>query len=405
MADRNTELSAHVLLTRRATMRVDMARVKELAALPWADAVTALVEAPADGQLAPTSGESDDLVRWWMGRMVLPESGLTDRMAFFWHTVLTTHRYAAGYQQLVGPQLNLLRRNALGNFRTLLQEFCVDGALIMYLNANGSTAEHPNENLARELMELFTTGVGHYTEADVRAAARAMTGWQVEDGSYTVRFDPARASTEPVAFLGETKQWDVASIVDRLCDHPATAARIAGRLWYHLVGTELSGPAAADLGAWWQGQQLEIKPLVTRILNDPEVRAEHYRRPRSGYEWYLAFQHVTGADLAELWIPRHLGQALYEPPNVAGWPVGERWLDADSVLRRTSLSLYLDMDKIPGGATATVDDVLDRCGLVVVSDATVDALTRAGEGTRLDDASLAHLRWSIALSSPEFQLT
>ncbi len=404
MADRNSELSAYVLLTRRATMRVDMAKVKELAALPWPDAVTSLVEAPADGQQAPTSGESDDVITWWMGHMAAPGSGLQDRMAFFWHTVLTSHRYASGYQQLIGPQLTLLRRNALGNFRTLLQEFCVDGALIMYLNANGSTAEHPNENLARELMELFTTGVGHYSEADVRAAAKAMTGWTIDETYYTVRFDPAKASAAPVTFLGETRQWDVASIVDRLCDHPATAARLAGKLWYHLVGTELSAPAAADLGAWWQGQKLEIKPLVTRILNDPELRAEHYRRPRSGFEWYMAFQQATATDINLLWIPRHLGQALYEPPNVAGWPVGDRWLDADSVLRRTGLSVYLDLSKVPGGPTGTVDQILDSCGLVVLGDATLDALNQADDG-KLNADGITQLRWAIALSCPEFQLT
>ena len=190
MADRNSELSAYVLLTRRATMRVDMAKVQELAALPWADAVASLVEAPPDGYKAPSSGESDDVVNWWTSQLLNPACGLRDRMAFFWHTLLTTHRYAAGYQQLIGPQLDLLRANALGNFRTLLQGFCVDGALIMYLNANGSTAADPNENLARELMELFTVGIGHYTEADVRAAARAMTGWNVDDKSYARQLQP-----------------------------------------------------------------------------------------------------------------------------------------------------------------------------------------------------------------------
>jgi len=299
----------------------------------------------------------------------------------------------------------LLRRNALGNFRTLLQEFCVDGALIMYLNANGSTAEHPNENLARELMELFTTGVGHYDEADVRSAALAMTGWKVDESYYTVHFDPAKVYTEPVTFLGEKKKWDVTSIVDRLCDHPATAARIAAKLWYHLVGTELTDQEAAALGAWWQSQQLEIKPLVTRMLNAPELRAEHYRRPRSGFEWYIAFQQATGTDVNKLWIPRHLGQALYEPPNVAGWPVGERWLDGDSVLRRIEMALYLDLDTVPGGHTGSLDQILDWCGLAVVGDATMDALTGAGQDSKLDDKARVQLHWAIALSCPEFQLT
>lgn len=118
----------------------------------------------------------------------------------------------------------------------------------------------------------------------------------------------------------------------------------------------------------------------------------------------MAFQQATATEINLLWIPRHLGQALFEPPNVAGWPVGERWLDPDSILRRTGLAVYLDLDKVPGGPTGSVDQILDACGLVVVGDATLDALDRADDG-KLDAESVTQLRWAIALSCPEFQLT
>jgi uncharacterized protein (DUF1800 family) len=406
MADRNPQRSPYVLLARRATMHLDEAQVDALAALPWADAVTMLLESPVDTNVTGPLPESDDVILWWTERMVASGAGIQDRMAFFWHNLLTTNRWATGYQQLVGPQLNLLRANALGNFRTLLHAFANDAALMRYLSLDASTAERPNENLARELMELFTTGIGHYSEQDVRAAALAMTGWRLDETTYAPFLDQELANTEPVNFLGETKQWNLDSIVDRLCDHPATAARIAAKIWYHLVGTELSADRSGELGQWWQASKLEIKPLLNRIFNDPEFRAEHYRRPRSGFEYYLALQAVTGSKLKDLWIPRYLGQALYEPPNVAGWPSGERWLDADSLLRRSGLVFGLDIgSKESGLMGASVDEILDRCALSVVGDATINAIADAGAGRQLDEQSLAQLRWRIALTSPEFQLT
>ncbi len=385
-------------------MRVDLNLVNELATRPWPDAVRYLIDAPPNAATAGLSAETDDTVTWWTQQITAPGSGLHERMTFFWHNLLTTHRYALGKGQYVALQLNFLRANALGNFRTLLQGFVVDGALIRYLSADANSVEQPNENLARELMELFTVGIGHYGEGDVRAAARAMTGWRLDEDNVAVSFDPVRANSEPVTYLGETKNWDLASIVDRLCDHPATATRIAARLWYHLVGTEIVDDRAGELGYWWQTQNLEIKPLIERILNDPELRANHYVRPRSGFEFYTALQAITDFDPSETWRPRLLGQGLYEPPNVAGWPSGDRWLNPDSMLRRSGMVFSFDLANMEGGNTAGVDEILDRCGLFMVSQATIDAIDNAGADASLDEGSIAQLRWRIAMSSPEFQL-
>lgn len=385
-------------------MGLDLALVKELSALPWADAVQRLVDTPLNTGAAPRSADSDDLVTWWT-RTILAPGGLQERMAFFWHCLLTTNRWASSKAQYLGIQLDLLRANALGNFRTLLQGFVTDGALIRYLSADANTVKEPNENLARELMELFTTGIGNYSENDVRAAARAMTGWRLDEDNIAVHFDPEKANTDPVGFMGETKRWDLKSIVDRLCDHPATTARISARLWYHLVGTDLSSAQAKELGAWWQTQSLEIKPLVTRILTDPTMLANHYARPRTGFEFYTALNTVSRRDPTLSWEPRSMGQALYEPPNVAGWPVGDRWLTPDSMLRRSSHIFNVDLAKLEGAMTATVDEILDRCGLYLVSQATLDAISNAGAGKTFDPDSITQLKWRIAMSSPEFQLT
>lgn len=386
-------------------MRPDPELISSIVGMDRGAAVSAVVNGPVSTAQAGPSEKSDETVVWWLRQIGAPESGLHERMAFFWHGLLPSHRYGVGKQQLVATQLNHIRANALGNYRNLLQGLVTDGAMIKYLDADSSSARNPNENLARELMELFSTGLGHYNEGDVRQAALAMTGWRVDNDTLAVYFDAERAHNEPVTFMGETKKWDVTSITDRLCDHPATAARISGSLWYHFTGKELDSAGRNELGAWWQGQNLEIKPLIERILLDDQMWADHYTRPRMGFEYYAAIQNILGLDPTKLWMPRNLGQALYEPPNVGGWPKGERWLNPDSMLRRSDMLFSTDFRQISGGETATLDEILNRCGLYVISDETMAALNAAASNSDdIGPQGVVQLQWRIALSSPEFQL-
>lgn len=385
-------------------MRADPELIGGLVGLPREEAVAAVMNGPVSTARATPDEKSDETVTWWLRQIGAPTSGLHERMSFFWHTLIPTHRYSVDHQQLVATQLNMIRDNALGNYRDMLQSFVVDGAMIKYLDADSSTARRPNENLARELMELFSTGIGHYTETDIRQAALAMTGWRVDRDTYAVSYDPERGHHEPVTFMGDTRNWDVASITDRLCDHPATAARIASLLWYHLTGRDLNPGAAGELGVWWQDQNLQIRPLVERILLSDDFWADHYSRPRSGFEYYAAAQNILGLDPTRLHEARDLGQQLYEPPNVGGWPKGDRWLNPDSMLRRSQTLFSIDFRQVSGGTTASVDEILDRCGIYVVSDETMAALTGASDPTGIGEESVVQLQWRIALSSPEFQL-
>jgi uncharacterized protein (DUF1800 family) len=281
----------------------------------------------------------------------------------------------------------------------------VDPAMLKYLDAESNRAKKPNENLAREIMELFTVGIGHYSEDDVRAGALALAGWRVDKDRLDAWFDVDRAYDGEVTFLGETRRWESVDIVDRLCDHPATAARIASLVWYHFTGATPSGDERTDLGLWWQSQNLEIVPLLERILQSDQFWTEHYVRPRTGFEWYTAVQNLLRFDPEDIWRPRNLGQCPYEPPNVGGWPQGDRWLNLDSMLRRSDQLFSLDFRDIPGGTTATVDEILDQCGLYVISDETLAALNSVA--SLVDDVgqeSIPQLQWRIAMSSPEFQL-
>ncbi len=386
-------------------MRADLDLINQLTPFDRTSAVAAILDKPLDDAQAPISDKSDKILTWWFGRISEGVNGLQDRMTFLWHSIIPTHRYSAGEQELIGIQLNTLRSRALGNYRDLLQSMMADPAMLKYLDADSNRAKKPNENLAREVMELFSLGVGHYTEDDVRSAALALAGWRVDKDNNKAWLDPKRTYEGELTILGETKQWTSADLVDKLCDHPATAARIASRVWYHFTGVTPSGEQRSELGAWWQAQNLEIRPLLERILHDEQFWAQHYARPRSGFEWYTAVQRLLQFDTDENWRPRNLGQLPYEPPNVGGWPEGDRWLNLDSMLRRSDQLFSIDFRDIPMGTTATTEEVLDRCGLFVVDDSTIAALESVGSAVdEVGDESIAQLRWRIAMSCPEFQL-
>ncbi len=404
------------------------AAVDRLAGLGWDDTVATIVDEartaserdPGPPEIERGRDEDDQgeqILAWWLQRMATPEGGLHERMVWFWHSLLTTNAGKVGSLPLVVDQLRLLRANALGDYRTLLQAFVTSGALLSYLDAAGSVAANPNENLARELLELFTLGGRGYTEDDVRAAARALAGWVVDDDE--VFWDRERAFVAPLIFLGIQDRWDTAGVVDHLCSLPRTAEYVASRLWRHLVGIDPDPALAADLGRWWHERDLAILPLVERILTSPELRdGPRLTRPRSGLEWYLAANVAVGRRPgADVWVLEELGQLPYHPPNVAGWPEGEHWVAPGSVLQRLSRLADLELEGLPAAGADGVDEILDRCALHEVSATSLQVITSAAErmddlrdddgetGDETDPEIVRSLRWGLTLASPEFNLS
>lgn len=398
-------------LLRRTSLAPTPSRIDELAGSSWDDMVDEMLDigslqTAVETSIPPTD-ERVDLLEWWIESMSAPDSGIVDRLMWFWHGHLTTNADSAGNVELIRRQMTLLRTNSVGNYRELLQGFVVDGALLRYLDGDGSEAYNPNENLGRELMELFTIGRGNYTQDDVRAAARALAGWTVEDdgdddADPRVEFDRSRAFVAPLVFLGEQADWNTELVVDRLCDHPGTAVNVASKLWYDLVGTELATDEAVELGAWWQQAGLEILPLVERILRSDAARTARYTRARTGLEWFVAAKAAVGFPFDNPWTLEVLGQMPYYPPNVAGWPTGDRWLAPGSLVHRTVLLGSLSLDDAPG---RTTDEVLAACGVESVSDTTRRTLELAGDADELDPEQQAALRWRLALNAPEFHLS
>lgn len=406
----NPDRAAAAAVLRRATLAPTPGRIDDLAGDDWdgmvdqvldIDAMRAAVEAEV-----PQGDDLPDVLAWWIEQMSGPSNGIVDKMTWFWHGFLTTNGESVGNAFLIPRQLSLLRSKSMGNYRDLLQSFVIDGALLRFLDGDGSQASNPNENLGRELMELFTIGRGNYTQDDVRAAARALAGWWVDDDGRDedpiVRFDRSNAFIAPMIFLGEQADWTTESIVDRLCDHPGTAVNVASRLWFELIGTELSIENAVELGAWWQTADLEILPLVERLLRSEDAKSARYARARSGFEWFLAAKAVTNAPFDNIWQLETLGQMPYYPPNVGGWPKGDRWLSPGSLVHRAVLLGSASLEEASG---TTTDEILAASAIETVSDATRHALEQAGNASELAADQQARLRWRLALNSPEFHLS
>jgi uncharacterized protein (DUF1800 family) len=405
MVERDPDRARAAHLLRRTSLAVDTERIDELAPSSWEDAVAEVLAAAGgdDESEPPETEEWVELVAWWVDRMASPGSGLRDRMAWFWHGLLTTSAEKVSTTGLVRQQLMDLRAGALGDYRSLLHTFVTGGALLEFLDASWSLAANPNENLARELLELFSVGQGAYSEDDVRAAARALAGWVVEEGE--VEWRRENAFVAPLLFRGVQDEWDTTKVVDHLCDQPETATRVSSRLWAELVGTELERGPAGELGKWWQDRELSVMDLLERILLDPAMAAGRLNRPRGGLEWYTAFRSATGLSDDDPWSLKALGQMPYLPPNVGGWPTGPRWLSPGSVLARASLAFNLDPAQLTRGRSGTTAEILDRCGLHEVSAATQEALDSVRSSDALSPEAAYHSKWRLALSSPEFNLS
>ncbi len=379
-------------------------------------AVIDLADDPANFGREWDSERYDSLLQWLLGRLLTPNAGLHERMVWFWHGHLTSSVQKASRNQMYHQQ-QLLRRHATGNFRQLMLDITLNPAMLRYLDGDRSVGSNPNENYARELMELFVLGIGHYEEADIRSAAKAFSGWTVGGTSgrgTDISFDPEKGFDAPLTFLGERRRWDHESIVNRVCDHPACAPFITAKLHRFIAGSTAPADFAEELARIFVDNNLELQPVLDAILAGPTFLDAAPDRVRQPIEWLTAAAAVLGHQaevttpdspaIVETWWFDQLGQVPFAPPNVAGWPDDDRWVSAGQVLARTNL---LSNIKLPAtvreSVEPTVDAVLRRCALSDVSDTTRRALEDAERNQPVDERRL-ELLLSLAVLSPEFSL-
>ena len=285
------------------------------------------------------------LRQWWLTRMAVTQRPLLEKTTLFWHGILTSsYRKQGKTTDLIHVQNDFLRQHALGSLRDMLIGITKDGMMLKWLDGTGSSKAHPNENYARELMELFTMGVGNYSETDVREGARALTGWAVaQDG--TVRFNPRAHDDGSKTFLGKTGNLGVDEVIDAIMASPATPKYLAFRMWEFFA---YSGPSDADIKPVvdaYNRTHGDIRAMLTVILDSPAFYSDKAYRAlvKSPTELVVGLNRQFGLGVARVQASagEAMGQALFDPPNVAGWPGGSDWLSTGSWMARMRYLLTL----------------------------------------------------------------
>jgi hypothetical protein len=300
---------------------------------------------------------------WWMKRMAYGPHPLQEKLTLFWHGHFTTSAKDERAALLIWNQNELLRRNAVGNFRGFVQQISRDPAMLDYLNNQQNRKAHPNENYARELMELFTLGIGNYTEIDIREAARAFTGWAHDGDEFVFRkFDH---DTGVKKFFGRSGDFDGDDVIDIILAHPACAKYITGRFWSHFVWEDPEPALCESMGQLLREAKWEMRPVLRQIFTSQGF----YSDRAIGAQIKSPVQLVVGTiRMLDLDMPpqrliqaglNQMGQVPLEPPNVKGWPGGRMWINTSTLFVRYNTAVMLT-----GGGEMPMDRGGRRSGRV-----------------------------------------
>jgi hypothetical protein len=300
------------------------------------------------GRRFASRDEIDKLRGWWLYAMLHSGHPLREKLTLFWHNHFATSVSKVKSATLMYRQNQLLRKHALGKFADLLHDVRRDPAMLVWLDAGQNVKGRPNENYAREVMELFSLGVGHYTEKDVREAARAFTGWRVEDDRAVFAPDKHDGGTKTI--LGQAGKWTGADVGRILLEQPAAARFLAGK-FYRVFLSETEPPAALldALARRFRASGYRIDALAGVLLRSRLFYSPHalLRRVKGPVEFVLGAVQAAWpgparpADLVP--VLEKMGQALFAPPNVKGWPGGRAWLSTSTLLARNNFAEQVAM--------------------------------------------------------------
>lgn len=376
-----------------------------------------------------TKGE--DLRRWWLVRMRHTTRPLQEKMVLFLHGLLTS---GLGKVQppLMQQQNELFRARALGSYRDLLVEVSKDPAMLAWLDGNNSRKQRPNENYARELMELFTIGIGNYTEDDVRQAARAFTGWSIPKDTLTPVFNPKTFDDGVKTFMGQTGRFNGEQIIDIILGRREAAEFIARRLWtffaYPNPEPEVIGPLADVLA----GTGYNLGAALRHMFMSAEFSSPRAYRSiiKSPVDLVIGTLRTLGLETDSKGLPalvRQMGQDVLNPPNVAGWPGGPTWLNSSLWLYRANFATgiatrrkgdpgtVVDFSGVLGPNSVASPPALHEHLLRLLLDshqdeasrATLSAYMSAGDARAWSPASIDRKGRGVLnlfLASPEYQL-
>jgi uncharacterized protein (DUF1800 family) len=339
---------------------------------------------------------------WWMDRMVLADYPFIERMTWFWHGHWATSISKVQFARAMKIQNDTLRSYALGNFKDMSRAMVQDCALIFWLDGEENVASSPNENLGREYMELFTLGVGNYTQNDVHQAALAFTGYNVDLTAGTATFDAQQHDSSPVSVLGKNQVFNSETLSDWIVSRPENAKFIARRMWFRFISTTVAPPTS--LAKVFDSR--DIAPLINAIARNPAMRRPQYSQAKSPVEWFVSAcraLRLTPSTLASAddlsWLLSSMGQFPFNPPSVGGWPYDEAWLTAAAIQYRVDLASTLvqkgdltPLTSVP--KSEMVQAAADWLGVAQWSNRTKRALNQALS----DPSRLAFL----AINAPEY---
>lgn len=297
--------------------------------------------------------ETGRLGQWWANRMVVTDRPFVEKMALFWHGHFATSEEKVRDVRKMQQQLTLYQTKGLGNFRTLLIEAAQEPAMLAYLDAGVNVKGAPNENFAREIMELFTLGIGHYGELDIREAARAFTGWNFKGLKFEKDLSKHDDGTKTV--LGRTGAFDGIQVIDILLAQPYTAEFIAEKLYRNFVREQITPNARATLGRLLREKNYDIASFMEALLLSRDfysAQGEHIKSPVElavGTYRRLGLQSMPGMPDFNS-TTGTLGQRLFYPPTVAGWPSGRSWITPSALVARGNFVrdlLFPDIAFIP----------------------------------------------------------
>lgn len=465
MTDTKLELTAHLL--RRAGASPSWPRLVELAARPYAAVVEDLLHPERfpdlDDDLLfryfPALVNADTPYIWsgrWIWRMAHTQRPLQEKIALFWHHVFATAWFKSEHTATMVEQMEMFRREGLGNLRDILLHLSRDPAMIYWLDNCENHAAAPNENYGRELLELFSMGLGNYSETDVKMAGRAFTGWTFEQpiplypyGLYPARF-VYRAEDHDASdksFLGHTGPFNGEDVIDIIVRQEATARFIARHLYNFFVADEpqvsawsVTAPQDPDaidgIVAAYRESDGDIRAILRTLFNSEFFKEARFRRVKCPAEFIAGVLALSGSletpapGLAGVGPASALmGQALMDPPSVEGWHTGKEWIDGGTLTERVNYAVAQVRDPSRPGVKALVDRLaatgsaiapaavveacLDYTGMARAGEETIRTLLQAaeaggeftfdeGERAAADAKRVAHLL-SLVVASPEYQ--
>jgi uncharacterized protein (DUF1800 family) len=425
-----SESARVVQLLRRSTFGSTPAQLEAALSDGFSKTVDRLIETgpaePPVAAFANTPGGRFPIVQlqqWWIDHILSTSTPFAERMTLFWHGHFTSDYRKTANNTFMYWQNLTWRRMGLTDLRSMLMQVTTDPAMLRYLDLATSTGPSPNENYSRELMELFTMGAGNYTETDVRESAKALAGWvepqpdtiatvvvdknsnvtqklPVYSGQKTGVFNQRRAYKGSVTYLGKTGSLDTQGVIDRILAQPATAVLIAGKLATQFVTAQPSQSYVNSLAGTFRRSKYDMKTLMHAIFTSPEFTADASYRSlvKSPAEFMVHAARALGAPPAAAskviaGSGSGMGQSLFDPPDVNGWPNNESWISSNTVVERVNFVT---------SALAQIKGTLPKASDAVHTH--LDGVLSPQTSTFLNQAADDRARWFILLASPEFQL-